>query len=321
MSDQDLSRTFLRAPNRSDRGSPMLNAAMALAGLALSPVYLAWSSLYATPGLAFRRRCGALGLRQLLAVGNRLSPEELFQLLVFPMDSVRYFEFDFAWRCLTGLPIHTYLDVSSPRLLPLLLVHERPEIHATLLNPDRRDLPVTMRFARAMRIDRRCEFKSDVVEAISLAERSVDLVTSISVLEHIPEDRNAMRKMWSLVKPGGRLILTVPCAAKASEEYIDQDKYGLLQPGTDGFVFWQRYYDLPMLREKIFCTAGSPKQMRVYGEKRPGSYSRNVEQKMRRARRYPFWREPYMMGKEYGYFESIDDLPGMGVVGLEFVKD
>jgi len=286
----------------------------------LSPFYLAYSSLSDTPGLAFRKRCSALGLRQLLAVGNRLAPEELFQLLVYPMDSVRYFEFDFAWRCLADLPMQCYLDVSSPRLLPLILIRDHPEVRATLLNPDRQDLPVTEKFARAMGISDRCRFSNELVKDIDLTTQSVDVVTCISVLEHIPEDRDAVRKMWSLLKPGGRLVLTVPCAAVASEEYIDQNKYGLLQADDDGLVFWQRYYDMDMLREKIFATTGSPTRVRLYGEKRKGSYAQNVAQKMHDGRKYPFWREPYMMGKDYGYFESIDDLPGMGVIGLEFQK-
>jgi SAM-dependent methyltransferase len=297
-----------------------MDAAFGLAGLVLSPPYLAASRLLGTPGLAFRRRCRALGLRQLFALTNRLAPEQLFQLLVFPMDSVRYFEFDFAWRSLMDLPVRTYLDVSSPRLLPLLLVQERPEMQATVLNPDRQDLPVTTRWARAMNIERRCRFESAVIAEVDLPEQSMDAVTSISVLEHVPDDRTAVRKIWSLVKPGGRLILTVPCARAASEEYIDQDKYGLLQPDDDGFVFWQRYYDQGLLQDRIFSTTGAPARLQVYGEKRPGLYSRNVARKMRGARRYPFWREPYMMAMEYRFFDSIDDLPGMGVIGLEFRK-
>jgi hypothetical protein len=35
---------------------------------------------------------------------------------------------------------------------------------------------------------------------------------------------------------------------------------------------------------------------------------------------YPFWREPYMMAVEYQSFSSIDELPGEGVVMLEFIK-
>ena len=36
--------------------------------------------------------------------------------------------------------------------------------------------------------------------------------------------------------------------------------------------------------------------------------------------RYPFWREAYMMATEYRMFPSMEELPGEGVVMLEFIK-
>ena len=51
-------------------------------------------------------------------------------------------------------------------------------------------------------------------------------MTCVSVLEHIPGDVAAVRTMWSLVKPGGVLLLTLPCMSQASEQYIDYDEYG-----------------------------------------------------------------------------------------------
>ncbi len=41
-------------------------------------------------------------------------------------------------------------------------------------------------------------------------DKRYDAVTCISVLEHIPEHRAAVRGMLGLLRPGGRLILTVP---------------------------------------------------------------------------------------------------------------
>jgi SAM-dependent methyltransferase len=321
MSDSTPVRRLLRASPIDDRTRPIADAAAALTGIALSPVYLAAAAARGTPGISFRVRCSAFGLRQLFAVRNRLSLREIYQTVTYPMDSLRYFEFDFAWRCISGLAAKTYLDVSSPRLLPLLFVRENESIRPVLLNPDRRDLPVTMKFARAMAVERRCRFVEDVITAVDLHEESIDLVTSLSVLEHIPDDREAVRCIWNLLRPGGRLILTVPCAAVASEEYIDRDEYGLLHADNDGFVFWQRYYDVKLLQERIFSTTGTPSTLRVYGERRAGSYARNVDEKMRDRRRYRFWREPYMMAAEYRHFDSIDELPGMGVVGMEFRKN
>jgi hypothetical protein len=35
---------------------------------------------------------------------------------------------------------------------------------------------------------------------------------------------------------------------------------------------------------------------------------------------YPIWRESYMMADEYKMFSSIEELPGEGVIMLEFIK-
>ena len=72
-------------------------------------------------------------------------------------------------------------------------------------------------------------------------------------------------------------------------------------------------------QQKIFNIIGEPVHMKVYGEKKAGSFAKNSHQKRLRGT-YPFWREPYMVGEEYTYFSSIKDLPGEGVVAMEFVK-
>lgn len=45
-----------------------------------------------------------------------------------------------------------------------------------------------------------------------------DLITCISVLEHIPDHRRAVASMWRLLNPGGHLILTCPYT---EEKYVE----------------------------------------------------------------------------------------------------
>ena len=320
MNDDQLEKIYLRHSTDSARRTKAAELAFALKGLALAPAYLGMGCRRGAPGVGFRMRCARWGFRQLLARRHGLSLLEVYKLLVFPMDSLRYFEFDFVWRRASGIRASTYLDVSSPRLLPLLLIRSRPELAAMLINPDRADLPLTQTFAQALRVSGRCRFSSELIESVSAEKGSVDLITCVSVLEHIPDDQRAIRKMWSLLRPGGRLLLTVPCAARAAAEYTDRDKYGLLGTDERGFVFWQRYYDANLLAERLFREIGMPIYAEIYGEKARGAYARNVQQKMRQGWRYPGWREPYLMAREFRYFSSIADLPGMGVIGLEFTK-
>jgi len=232
---------------------------------------------------------------------------------------VRYFEFDFMWRVLADVPIQHYLDVSSPRLFPTLLLLKRRNISVELLNPDAKDLAVTKDLIKSIGLSGRCHFYNCLIGEASFAPESFDVITSISVVEHIPQDTQAIQNMWEMLKRGGRLLLSVPCAAVTSEEYINQNEYGLLEPDKNGFVFWQRFYDQLLLQERIFSITGQPNRKIVYGEKKPGAIINNTRRK-RADPKYPFWREPYMMGQEYGYFKSIADLPGQGVIALEFVK-
>ena len=111
----------------------------------------------------------------------------------------------------------------------------------------------------------------------------------------------------------------MPCAAKASEEYINLDEYGLFDKDEKGFVYWQRYYDDALMRQQIFSVTGEPTRLEIYGEKRAGSYDLNVTGK-REDPMYPYWKEPFMMGIEYEYKNSISELCGMGVAAMEFVK-
>jgi len=125
--------------------------------------------------------------------------------------------------------------------------------------------------------------------------------------------------MWRLLKPGGRLLLTVPCAAQACDEFIDRNEYGLLAPNEDGLFFFQRFYDERLLSDNIFSVTGEPHRHSVYGEKKRGAYHSNQCSKMSDPE-YPSWREPYMMATDYSYFDNVGHLPGVGVIAMEFVK-
>lgn len=240
-------------------------------------------------------------------------------LALNPMDSFRYFEIDYALRATDELTVGRYLDVSSPRLVPLVLV-DRGRVHcADILNPIHDDLRATQLLARALGVAWKCRFRANVIEDIDDPDGTYDLITSISVIEHIPDDRQAIAAIWRLLRPGGTFIVTVPCAPAAIEEYTNLDEYNLFDREADGLIYWQRYYDEAVLRDRFWSILGLPVDMRIFGEIEPGSYDRNVQSK-RTDPHYPFWWEPAMMGKHYRHYCSIADLPGMGVVAMTFRK-
>lgn len=290
---------------------------MRLAGNILCPAYWLAALFAGGPGLFFHLQCAWLGVISL--VTRRLKRGH-YSLIFFPMDSTRYFEFGVSWERLHRLPFTRYLDVSSPRLLPLMLMRSNRQATAELINPDANDIRDTERFFRAFGVGERCRFSARTIEQASLEQSSFDLITCISVLEHIPADSEAVERMWSLLRIGGRLVLTLPCMSHPLEQYISDNQYGVLQPGSDGYTFWQRYYDEERLREKIYRITGLPEHMVIFGEKTNGLFFRNATMKRVLGGRYPFWREAYMMATEYRYYPSLEDLPGEGVVFVEFLK-
>ncbi len=58
-------------------------------------------------------------------------------------------------------------------------------------------------------INRHYHVINDDITNTAISE-TFDAVTCISVLEHIPAHANAIKSMYKLLKPGGRLILTCP---------------------------------------------------------------------------------------------------------------
>ncbi|HLX96494.1 MAG TPA: class I SAM-dependent methyltransferase [Verrucomicrobiae bacterium] len=290
-----------------------------LAGLTLVPLYWALARVRGVPGLPVRWKCVALAFTLFFRRRAAIDLKTILLVALYPLDSTRYFELDFAWKTLSGSKMGQYLDVSSPRLLYTLLLREAPALRADLINPDQTDLAETRQLLNAAGLLARCRFYDCLIEDAPLSAGSYDTITSLSVVEHIPQDRQAISKMWELLKPGGRLLLTLPCAAEAYEQYIDRDEYGLRGGDKADGVFWQRFYDKHLLAENIFSVTGQPHRQVVFGERVPGLFLTMATDK-RTNRYYPFWREPYMVSLEYAYFDSVDALPGEGVIAMEFVK-
>jgi SAM-dependent methyltransferase len=285
-----------------------------LLGLVLFPFYWLAGALLGVPGMRFRCACFAAGVRLLFA-GHAA---DAYHCIVSPLDSVRHFEMDFFWKRIRALRPTRVLDVSSPRLLTLVALRADARARADLVNPDDKDLARTRTMARGLGVDDRCRFFDVLIDALPADARDYPLVTCMSVLEHIVDDLGAVRTMWDRVAPGGRLLLSVPCAAEAMEEFTNVDEYGLLDPDAAGFVFWQRYYDERRL-QALFAITGAPVSRALYAERVAGAYDADVLAK-RTDPFYPRWREPLATARAYARRDNLATLSGMGVIALEFSK-
>lgn len=251
---------------------------------------------------------------------------EARHLLMTPVNTVRYFEFDFAWRALAGDPVRSRrcLDVSSPFLFSLAVARHFPEAEIRIMNPSAPDLQRVRRLVEGL-----CwpgiECVQGGVEELDREPGTYDAIWSLSVVEHVAgergDDRDAVRRMWKALRPGGRLILTVPTDQPAWDEYRDHDPYGT-QPksGTAGTYFFQRFYDEAAIRSRLVAAVGQePSRMEWFGEKTPGHFHAYVA-RWRRDGLQATVDDPLDVARNYRSYASFADMPGFGVCGLLFVK-
>ena len=66
-----------------------------------------------------------------------------------------------------------------------------------------------------------CDLKLDMSSMPSVTDSSFDVIIACDVLEHVPDDRAAMRELYRILRPGGIAILSVP--QMDSPAVTDQD--------------------------------------------------------------------------------------------------
>jgi ubiquinone/menaquinone biosynthesis C-methylase UbiE len=69
----------------------------------------------------------------------------------------------------------------------------------------------------------------------SVPAESVDVVLNIEVLEHVVDVRKTIGEFTRVLKPGGRVLITTPCANRLSLEWTANFLTGRLQEMPDGF--------------------------------------------------------------------------------------
>jgi hypothetical protein len=278
----------------------------------------------------YGRRLG----RRLLA---RLTPGCL-GYLVAPVSNVRYWEYPFAMECLPPDP-RVCLDVSSPRLFSYYVSERYPRAVIDMLNPDPQDFAFSRDTARRIGLRNLHVRQSgaDVLAGQPVADMHgppYDAIWSISVIEHIAgayDERQALRWMWGALRPGGRLILTVPVDRAHEDEYRDIDTYSTQGGGGDGGdstnggapagkYFFQRVYDEASIADRITNTIGQlPNVIRWYGETRPGKF-RELERGIMSRGLDAAVHEPREMADHFRTYASWAEMPGFGICGLMFEK-
>jgi SAM-dependent methyltransferase len=55
-----------------------------------------------------------------------------------------------------------------------------------------------------------CDLRLDMSSMQSVQDNAFDVIIACDVLEHVPDDRAAMRELHRVLRPGGKALLTVP---------------------------------------------------------------------------------------------------------------
>lgn len=98
--------------------------------------------------------------------------------------------------------------------------------------------PVALEFA--MKRSPEQSFIAAACESLALADDAVDMIFSIETLEHVLDVRTAIREWGRVLKPGGRILFSTPCANRFSLEWFMMYFSSGLQATEDGIGRFRR---------------------------------------------------------------------------------
>jgi len=257
---------------------------------------------------------------------HKSDPKLARPLFSVPVDTTRFFEFDYARRMLKPFESSkaAFLDVSSPFLFSFWVAEHFANSSVQMVNPDSKDLQAVKKRMTTAEIPRLKVEEATVKDLQKNPEASFDAVWSLSVVEHIYgeeiDDSSSLKIMWAQLKPGGLLILTVPTDKTFWEEYRSEDTYGQIAQHGNEPVFFQRFYDEASIRNRLIEPLGvEPESIEWFGGKQVGVFHDMIEGRLSGKRALG---PSHMldMATSYETFPTFDSMPGEGVCGLCFRK-
>ena len=126
------------------------------------------------------------------------------RILMWP---IRQLEYSFVLNHAPPGTVSRMLDAGAG-ITPLADIYAAAGAHATAVDGDPRLMDM---MARDSIYAHRVDYSTQDITSLKFADDTFDLVTNVSVLEHLPRglDTAAVREMLRVLKPGGKLLLTV----------------------------------------------------------------------------------------------------------------
>ncbi len=254
-----------------------------------------WATLY---GLSLR-----LGARSLLRDGP--SREALIRIVV-PLDPSRYLELPDTLEQLQAAAGERVLDLASPKLPAVALARQGTIV--TSIDALHSEVDTWRRLAGH---EPNLTFAVADGRDLDLPDACFDRAYSISVIEHIAGDgdRTALSELARVVRPGGRVVVTLPYAERYHEDWRKAPVYGS-QEAVSGRYFFERWYD----EGRVAALVASVPALKLI--------SRRV------SRLWPNWHRAYVrlfpwliaLGPLYGLLARHVDGPPGDVIRLTFIK-
>jgi SAM-dependent methyltransferase len=254
-----------------------------------------WGELYRT----------SVGLGARYLVHDGFLREAVIRVVV-PLDPSRYLELPETLDELGARPGDCVLDLASPKLLAVVLA--RRGAHVTSVDQLESEIDSWRKLTAG---EPRLALQVGDGRSLPFAEASFDHAYSVSVLEHIPEpgDEEALRELARVVRPGGRVVVTLPHARTYREDWRDAPVYAD-QGETGARHFFQRWYD----GARVERLAAAAPALRLVSS----SVSR-MEPNLNElyARTFP-WLVP--LGPVFGLLARRVEGPGGDVIRLTFAR-
>lgn len=277
------------------------------------------------PGIEYDTFGRTLALREIVR-GRTLNPSIIFRL-ANPVSCVRYFEYAYAGSVVKAQlqrenRIGSVLDISSPRLFPLWMV-EKAGLSVHMVNPDRSDLEGSRHMARFIKNNENLKFSDNVnATCLPFGENSFDLATSISVIEHVPDDGDSMMisELKRVVRPDGRIILSFPVKPEFTNEYREINHYNRNQHSEkNGRFFFQRFYDSDSISKRILSHSGIVEEGRQYWSETPAGWFEDYERKWMGEGLKQTVHDPELMSKHFIATGSNHPMDRMGICCITLI--
>ncbi len=105
--------------------------------------------------------------------------------------------------------------------------------------------------------------KCDIDGDIPLKPNTLDVVTSLAVLEHLNNPANNLREAYRILKNGGLLILTTP--SPASKKVLEFLAFRLGVLSRDMIGEHKQYFDRTNLRNMLTCSGFEDEKIKING--------------------------------------------------------